>query len=161
MNFKKIFSLVTLSLCSLSLQAEETKKPNIIFIMADDLGIGEIGCYGFNDIIKTPQIDNLAKEGTMFTQAYTGSPVCGPSRCVLQTGKHSGHARRRDNTSKDGKGTLIPLKDEDYTIAEMRKIASYSLEDRRLVPMLIHHCFLAEDEEAGLAYVSPTELFFF
>ncbi|WDE96956.1 arylsulfatase [Lentisphaera profundi] len=124
MKNKIISSLLFLAL-SLMTYGEDS-KPNIIFIMADDLGIGEIGCYGFNDIIKTPHIDSLATEGTMFTQAYTGSPVCGPSRCVLQTGKHSGHARRRDNTSTDGNKTLVPLKAADFTIAEMLKDAGYA-----------------------------------
>ena len=65
--------------------------PNIIFIMADDLGYNELGCYG-QDIIRTPNIDKLAKEGMMFTNFYSGSPVCAPSRCVLMTGMHTGHA---------------------------------------------------------------------
>ena len=119
-----------MALLAVGLQAEEKdKKPNIIFIMADDLGVGQVGCYGFNDIIKTPNIDKIAAEGTMFTQAYTGSPVCGPSRCILLTGKHSGHARRRDNTTKDGlprPQCLIALTPEDYTIAEMLKEAGYT-----------------------------------
>ena len=68
-----------------------SKKPNIIFILADDLGYGELGCYGQKKI-ETPHIDALAKTGMKFTQHYSGSPVCAPSRCVLLTGKHTGHA---------------------------------------------------------------------
>ncbi len=72
------------------------RKPNIIFIMADDLGWGELGCYG-QQKIRTPHIDRLAAEGMRFTDAYAGSPVCAPSRCVLLTGYHTGHAYIRDN----------------------------------------------------------------
>jgi arylsulfatase A-like enzyme len=116
-----------LFLISISLFGAD-KKPNIIFLMADDLGVGDVGCYGYNDIIKTPHIDSIAKEGMRFTRTYTGSPVCGSSRCILLTGKHAGHARRRDNTTKDGKSkpdSLIPLAPEDITIAEMLKGAGY------------------------------------
>jgi len=109
-----------------ALAKDTARKPNIIFIMADDLGVGEVGCYGYQDIIKTPNIDKLAKEGTRFTQCYTGSPVCGPSRCVLMTGMHSGHARRRDNRTSDGKKALVPLAPEDFTIGEMLKKAGYT-----------------------------------
>ncbi|MEE9501984.1 MAG: sulfatase-like hydrolase/transferase, partial [Candidatus Aminicenantaceae bacterium] len=70
--------------------------PNIIYILADDLGYGELGSYGQNKF-KTPNIDSLASQGMKFTQHYSGSPVCAPSRCVLLTGKHTGHAYIRDN----------------------------------------------------------------
>jgi arylsulfatase A-like enzyme len=72
------------------------QKPNIIYILADDLGYGELGCYG-QDKIETPNIDALAENGMLFTQHYTGSPVCAPARCVLLTGQHSGHAQIRGN----------------------------------------------------------------
>jgi arylsulfatase A len=72
------------------------RKPNIIFIMADDLGWGELGCYGQTKI-RTPHIDRIAAEGMRFTNAYSGSPVCAPSRCVLLTGYHTGHAYIRNN----------------------------------------------------------------
>jgi arylsulfatase A len=71
-------------------------KPNIIFIMADDLGYAELGCYGQKKI-RTPHLDQMAAEGLRFTQFYAGSPVCAPSRCVLLTGKHTGHAYIRGN----------------------------------------------------------------
>lgn len=95
-------------------------QPNIIFIMADDLGYGDLGCYGQKQI-KTPNIDKLASEGTRFTQAYAGGPVCTPSRSVLMTGLHNGHTPARDN---------IPhyhtyLKDEDVTLAEILQDADY------------------------------------
>ncbi|MCO6475071.1 MAG: sulfatase-like hydrolase/transferase, partial [Phaeodactylibacter sp.] len=65
-------------------------RPNVIFIMADDLGYGDLGCYG-QEKIRTPNIDRLAAEGMRFTQAYAGSSVCAPSRSSLMTGFHNGH----------------------------------------------------------------------
>ncbi len=81
--------------------------------MADDLGYNELGCYG-QKIIKTPNIDRLAEEGMRFTQFYSGSPVCAPSRCVLLTGLHTGHAYVRDNYELGGfrdeeEGGQLPL----------------------------------------------------
>ena len=70
--------------------------PNIVIVLADDLGYGDLGSYGQTKI-KTPHLDRLAAEGMRFTQFYSGSPVCAPSRCVLMTGKHGGHAYIRDN----------------------------------------------------------------
>lgn len=108
-------------------------KPNIIFILTDDLGYGDLGCYG-QKVIQTPNIDRMAAEGIRFTECYTGSPVCAPSRCVLMTGKHTGHATVRDNFAKVG-GVLIldngppqrrvPLRPEDITVAEILKRAGY------------------------------------
>ena len=94
-----------------------TTKPNILFILADDLGYGDLGCYG-QKLIATPNIDKLASEGIRFTQFYCGSTVCAPSRCSLMTGKHTGHARIRGNARVD----LLP---EDVTIAEVLKDAGY------------------------------------
>lgn len=94
-----------------------TRKPNIIFILADDLGYGDLGCYG-QERIETPNIDRLAAEGVRFTQCYAGSTVCAPSRCCLMTGLHTGHAHVRGNK-------LIPLRPEDLTIAEILKDAGY------------------------------------
>jgi arylsulfatase len=82
-------------------RATETQSPNIILIVADDLGYGELGCYG-QQIIKTPHIDALAQQGLRFTQFYAGSPVCAPSRCTLMTGKHTGHAAIRNNKQPKG-----------------------------------------------------------
>ena len=79
--------------------------PNIVFIMADDLGYGELGSYG-QEKIRTPHIDALAAEGMRFTQHYAGSPVCAPSRAVLLTGLHSGHAHIRDNDEMAGRGDV-------------------------------------------------------
>jgi arylsulfatase A-like enzyme len=94
-----------------------TAKPNILFILADDLGYGDLGCYG-QKLIETPNIDKLAAEGIRFTQFYCGSTVCAPSRCSLMTGKHTGHARIRGNVRVD----LLP---EDVTLAEVLKGAGY------------------------------------
>ncbi|MBN2289395.1 MAG: arylsulfatase [Candidatus Glassbacteria bacterium] len=93
-------------------------KPNIIYIMADDLGYGDLGCYG-QELIRTPAIDRMAAEGTRFTDCYAGSTVCGPSRCCLLTGKHTGHARIRGNK-------LVPLRAEDLTVSEAVKQAGYT-----------------------------------
>ena len=104
------------------------KRPNIIFVMADDLGYGDLGCYGQKKI-KTPCLDRMAAEGTRFTDAYAGSAVCAPTRCVLMTGLHTGHCTRRDNTAKAGgpfEGRpLIPLGPDDFTVAAMLKRAGY------------------------------------
>src|SRR5687767_11139803 len=80
--------------------AEKLKpqKPSIIFILADDLGYGDLGCYGQKKI-KTPNIDRLAAEGMRFTQCYAGSTVCAPSRSALMTGQHTGHTRVRGNAA--------------------------------------------------------------
>ena len=69
-----------------------SSRPNIVYILMDDLGFGDIGCYG-QEKIETPHIDQLRQEGMRFTQHYTGSPVSAPARCVLMTGMHSGHAQ--------------------------------------------------------------------
>src|SRR6516165_8886252 len=84
--------LVSLGLaCPPGRAAEPPRPPNIVFILADDLGYGELGCYGQKKI-KTPRLDRLAAEGMRFTQHYAGNAVCAPPRCVLLTGKHPGHA---------------------------------------------------------------------
>lgn len=99
-------------------------KPNIILFLADDLGYGEVGCYG-QQIIRTPSIDRLAAEGMRFTQFYCGAPVCAPSRCVLLTGLHSGHAYVRDNREHQPEGQL-PIPAETITIAERLKELGYA-----------------------------------
>ena len=72
------------------------RKPNVVYVMADDLGYAELGSYGQKKI-KTPRLDQLASEGMRFTRNYSGNAVCAPSRCVLMTGKHPGHAFIRNN----------------------------------------------------------------
>src|SRR6056297_2851560 len=85
--------------------AKTGNLPNIVYILADDLGYGELGCYG-QQKIETPAIDKLAASGMMFTQHYSGSPVCAPSRCVLLTGRHSGHAYIRGNDGMSSRGDI-------------------------------------------------------
>ncbi len=97
----------------------DESRPNILLIMADDLGYGDLGCYGQQRIL-TPHIDRLAAEGSRFTQVYAGSTVCAPSRCSLMTGKHNGHTRVRDNIPHG-----VFLQDSDVTIAEVLKSAGY------------------------------------
>ena len=87
---------IGLSQCATGKNKDHLKKPNIIYILADDLGYGEIGSYG-QKLIETPNLDQLAAKGIRFTQHYSGAPVCAPSRCVLLTGKHMGHAHIRGN----------------------------------------------------------------
>src|SRR5204862_4543193 len=105
-------------------------RPNIVFILADDLGIGDVGCYGQNKI-KTPNLDRLAAEGMRFTQCYAGSPVCAPSRAVLMTGRHVGHVSVRGNAGGKKIDDLVAmrpqtLRAEETTIPEMLKKAGYA-----------------------------------
>ncbi len=110
------------------------RPPNIIFILADDLGYGELGSYGQTKI-RTPNIDRLAAEGMRFTQHYSGSPVCAPSRAVLLTGLHTGHAYIRDNDEMSERGDVWhdlslegqrPLPANTYTIGTMLQDAGYT-----------------------------------
>jgi len=114
--------------------AERKKKPNIVYILADDLGYAELGCYGQKKI-KTPNIDKLAAEGMKFTQHYSGNPVCAPSRCALMTGLHTGHTQVRGNKQMGGKegwvlGSTIggqwPIKADTVTVAKILKEAGYT-----------------------------------
>ncbi len=94
------------------------KPPNILFILADDLGYGDLGCFG-QERIQTPHLDRLAREGMRFTDFYAGSTVCAPSRCVLMTGKHVGHAFIRGNAR-------YSIPPEEVTVAEVLKKAGYA-----------------------------------
>jgi arylsulfatase A len=107
---------------------EETKntiadKPNIIYILADDLGYGDLGIYG-QEKFSTPNIDRLASQGMVFTQHYSGSTVCAPSRSALMTGMHTGHTVVRGNKEIQPEGQY-PIPDNTYTIAEALKKAGY------------------------------------
>ena len=97
---------------------QQRRKPNIIFIMADDLGYGDLGCFG-QKRIQTPNLDRMAAEGVRFTDVYAGSTVCAPSRCALMTGYHMGHALVRGNGR-------VPLRPEDVTVAKLLKQAGYA-----------------------------------
>jgi arylsulfatase A len=114
--------------------AEGNKKPNIVYILADDLGYAEVGCYGQKKI-RTPNIDKLASEGMRFTQHYSGNPVCAPSRCTLMTGLHTGHTQVRGNKQVGGTegwelGSTIggqwPIKADTVTVAKILKKAGYT-----------------------------------
>ncbi len=108
----------------------QNKKPNIIYIYADDLGYGELGSYGQTKI-KTPYLDRMAKEGMRFTEHYSSAPVCAPSRCMLMTGKHPGHSYIRGNYELGGfedglEGGQMPLHEGAYTLADMLKERGYA-----------------------------------
>ena len=110
----------TLLAARAGLQAQnvaQAELPNLIFILADDLGWGDLGCYGQRRI-RTPNIDRLAREGARFTQVYAGSTVCAPSRSVLMTGQHAGHTRIRGNAR-------YPLQPDDVTVAEVLRERGY------------------------------------
>ena len=120
--------MTIISACS---ENKSNSHPNIIFIMADDMGYAEAGCYG-QDIIKTPNIDKMAEKGMKFTRFYAGSPVCAPSRCALMTGKHTGHSYIRNNGRPEKKNPLTPfpgqnpIPDSILTIAEILKSGGYT-----------------------------------
>lgn len=108
-----------------STTAQPNNKPNIIYIYADDLGYGELGCYG-QQKIRTPYLDQMAKEGIRFTQHYSSAPVCAPSRCMLMTGKNPGHSYIRGNYELGGytdetEGGQMPLHPNAFTIGRLLK----------------------------------------
>jgi arylsulfatase len=123
--------LTTVSVSSMSPAAD--RQPNIIYIMADDLGYNELGCYGQKKI-ETPNIDRLATQGMRFTQHYTSAPVCAPARCSLMTGRHGGHALVRNNMEfrpddylfDDTFGGQYPLPKGTVTLGSMLKEAGYA-----------------------------------
>jgi arylsulfatase A len=128
----KKFASWIITLCCLAVgwyvqqhaRGNAARKPNIVFILADDLGWGDLGSYG-NTKIRTPYLDQMAKEGMRFTQFYAGSPVCAPSRCVLMTGKHGGHAFIRDNRAVRPEGQW-PIPATEVTLAELLKAQGYA-----------------------------------
>jgi arylsulfatase A len=135
-NFLKTLGSATISAGSLSLlsglgltgcKSGGRKQPNIIFIMADDLGYSELGCYG-QKLIQTPNIDRMAVEGKRFTNFYSSSAVCAPARCSLMTGKHGGHAYIRDNHEVGGWDSFrgqLPLPEGTVTVAAVLKSRGY------------------------------------
>jgi len=119
--------LIIFSSCKKYSKIEEVaviNKPNIIYILADDLGYGDLSCYGQKKF-KTPNIDRLASRGMLFTQHYSGSTVCAPSRSTLMTGMHTGHTAVRGNKEIQPEGQY-PIPDSTYTIAEMFKEKGYT-----------------------------------
>jgi arylsulfatase A len=122
---KYFFTIALLSFFSISLFAQKnSKKPNIILIVADDLGYGDIGCYG-QQKIETPNIDQLAKEGLKFNQFYAGTTVCAPSRTSLMTGLHTGHTPVRGNKGMEPEGQT-PLPDSTVTFVNRLQSAGYA-----------------------------------
>jgi arylsulfatase A-like enzyme len=118
------FGLLLLPSALAQRNANARNAPNIILILADDLGWGDLGSYGQTKI-KTPHLDRLAAEGMRFTQFYSGSPVCAPSRCALMTGKHGGHAYIRNNREVQPEGQW-PIPASEVTIAELLKSRGYA-----------------------------------
>ncbi len=116
-NKKVCFASSVFLLGSLDISAaEKQEKPNIIFILCDDMGYGDLSCYG-QKYINTPNLDKMAKEGMLFTQAYAGSPVSAPSRATIMTGKHVGHSHVRGNKEYWDKSSIIKYGDnEDYAV---------------------------------------------
>jgi len=120
-----VILLITFMLAgTFSLDAQSSKRPNIIFILADDLGYGDLSCYGQKHFT-TPNIDRLAQEGMKFTNHYSGSPVCAPSRSALMTGLHSGHTYVRGNKEVQPEGQW-PLPAEGMTLTELMKSDGYA-----------------------------------
>ena len=103
--------------------ANAADKPNIIFILADDLGYRELGSFG-QELIKTPHLDKFATQGMKLTQHYCGNAVCAPSRCVLMTGMHPGHAFIRSNMAAPPEGQKA-IPDSDVTIGELLQEQGY------------------------------------
>ena len=110
--------IVSAVLATVASTAAHAEPPNIVLILADDLGYGDLSCYGQTQF-QTPNIDRLAAEGTKFTQFYAGSTVCAPSRCVLMTGLHTGHCYIRGNAKMN-------LRPSDVTVAAMLQQAGYA-----------------------------------
>lgn len=119
-SFLTFLSLLSFSLLSVSAAA----KPNFIFVLSDDLAQGDLGCYG-QKLIKTPRLDQMAAEGTRFTQAYCGTTVCAPSRTSLMTGLHTGHSPIRANREIKPEGQM-PLPEGTFTVARLLKDAGYA-----------------------------------
>lgn len=128
----KLFLLITILIPSSYVHSQsssaegiDSKKPNIIFILADDLGYGDLGFNG-QDKIKTPVLDNMAAEGVVFTRHYAGSAVCGPSRASLMTGMHTGTSPVRENPKWTHSGQPVDMSLSDVTVAEELKRANYN-----------------------------------
>ncbi|MGQ9505855.1 MAG: arylsulfatase [Thermogutta sp.] len=137
------FIATTLGFLTGSLKASEeaaTPRPNVIFILADDLGYAELGCYG-QQVIQTPELDRMAAQGMRFTQFYAGATVCAPSRCVLMVGQHTGHCSVRGNAAANNR-SIQSLREDDITISQIMKRQGYTT-------ALIGKWGLGEVEEPG------------
>jgi arylsulfatase A-like enzyme len=118
-----LFALAVGILCP-AVGPSAERPPNVVFLLADDLGYGDLGCFG-QKLIKTPHIDRLAAEGVRFTQAYAGETVCAPSRCALMTGQHNGHSFVRGNREIQPEGQ-VPMPAGTVTVAHVMKRAGYA-----------------------------------
>jgi arylsulfatase A len=118
-----IFAMVVTTIGAHVVSAASARKPNIIYIMADDLGYGDLSCFGQTKF-STPNLDRLAQEGITFTDYYAGSTVCAPTRCVLMTGLHTGHAYVRGNREAKPEGQA-PMPADIFTLPRMLKKAGY------------------------------------
>lgn len=145
------FGLSTLATSRAAWARAEDTRPNFVFIMADDMGPFDLGCYG-QKLIATPHIDKLAAEGLRFTDCYSGASVCAPSRSVLMTGQHAGHTTVRANASLRT-GGRVPLRAEDQTIASYLKGPEWKSafdEDRAYATGIFGKWGLGEPETTGL-----------
>lgn len=115
--------LTVLTVCGIRPVAGDTNRPNFVVILADDLGYGDLGCYG-QKVIATPHLDRMAREGMRFTRFYAGATVCAPSRSVLMTGQHQGHTRVRGNAGKRNPEAQA-LTAKDSTVARVLQQAGY------------------------------------
>ncbi len=115
--------LAVVAWCASSAMAERAAKPNVVFILADDLGYRELGSFR-QRLIRTPHLDALARQGMRLTQHYSGNAVCAPSRCVLMTGKHPGRAYIRTNKATPPEGQE-PIPDSEVTLAELMRDQGY------------------------------------
>ena len=136
-KFRFSFHLLAFLFLSCNADVKQEKsgsKPNIIYILADDLGYGDIGVYG-QEKIETPNLDELARNGMIFTQHYTGAPVCAPARYMLLTGKHSGHSYIRGNDEWKERGNVWDYREMiiDSTLEGQRPIPQNTI----LFPQLL------------------------
>lgn len=123
MSCLRLLLVLPVLLCSYAFAAAPA-RPNLIFILADDLAMGDLGCYG-QKLIQTPNLDRMAAEGMRFTQAYSGTTVCAPSRASLMTGLHMGHCPIRANREIQPEGQM-PLPAGTVTVAQLLKQAGYA-----------------------------------
>lgn len=117
-------SIAVFSILVVTAEGTDERRPNVIFLLADDLGYGDLGCFG-QKIIRTPHLDRMAAEGMRLTQHYSGNAVCAPSRCVLMTGKHPGHAYIRNNREFKPEGQE-PLPAGTLTLPKLLQAANYA-----------------------------------
>lgn len=151
MNRRHFLTLSSLSYAAAARAQQADSRPNIIFAMADDMGMFDLGCYG-QKLIETPHMDRAAAEGMRFTDCYAGASVCAPSRSVLMTGQHTGHTRIRANMSFLT-GGRVPLRPEDQTIASFLKGPEWRGifdEDRAYATAIIGKWGLGEPGTTGL-----------